>query len=439
MVNLLSAAVVVVFAGNAWAQEEVGVEERLAEHESLISDLTTELESLREESEGGLLGDVQIHGFLSQGYMLSDGNNFLTKSSDGSLAMNEAGLNFATDLDGKTHFGLQLFSRDLGPLGNNEVVVDWAVVDYHHTDLLGLRFGKIKMPFGLYNETRDVDMLRTGILLPQSLYMEAARESVTGGWGIGTYGNYLTRSAGSFDYQAQVGLYDVPEDGAITRMVENSGGIDVDRIEPYPFVAGELRWHTPLDGLLLNATMHTVKTDAYGAATAAFPPPPVPPLVSEGDALLSKLRDGQHIALSAEYTYGDLVLAGEYLMSEQDVSLHAVGSSTQLFDSAVEAEGYYMGASYRLSDWFELGGYYSIQYPNKNDRAGSGQVAMGRPDYSAWLKDAALSARFDINDSWVFKLETHCFDGVASLMDVDNSDGYERHWTLLLAKLSFSF
>ena len=64
---------------------------------------------------------------------------------------------------------------------------------------------------------------------------------------------------------------------------------------------------------------------------------------------------------------------------------------------------------------------------------------MGQPDYKAWLKDLALSARFDINEFWTAKMEFHKMNGAALQFSMDNPDGSDEDWYLMGAKLTFSF
>ena len=40
-------------------------------------------------------GDVMIHGFISQGYLYSDKNDYLADTSDGTFQFNEMGINFS--------------------------------------------------------------------------------------------------------------------------------------------------------------------------------------------------------------------------------------------------------------------------------------------------------------------------------------------------------
>jgi hypothetical protein len=111
----------------------------------------------------------QLHfsGFISQGYLLSTENNYpIANSTNGSAEFNEVALNIYSLPSDKLRLGMQLLGRDLGDDGNNSIYIDWAYGDYHWRDYLGIRFGKIKMPNGMYNTTRDLDMLRTNIWMP---------------------------------------------------------------------------------------------------------------------------------------------------------------------------------------------------------------------------------------------------------------------------------
>jgi hypothetical protein len=130
---------------------------------------------------------VDIHGYLSQGFMYSNRNNFLADTEKGTFQFNELGINFAADLTDRLRLGIQLAARDLGDIGNDQVMIDWAYADYRWQDWLGIRAGRIKVPVGLYNTSRDIDLLRTFILLPQGIYNESFRDLLTSMKGISAY------------------------------------------------------------------------------------------------------------------------------------------------------------------------------------------------------------------------------------------------------------
>jgi hypothetical protein len=76
------------------------------------------------------VGGVDIHGFISQGFLYSDGYNYLANDTeDGSFEYNEMGINFSRQMTDKLRIGVQFFSRDLGDAANNKITVDWAYAE----------------------------------------------------------------------------------------------------------------------------------------------------------------------------------------------------------------------------------------------------------------------------------------------------------------------
>lgn len=118
----------------------------------------------------------QIHGFASQGYLLSDGNNFYGDSQRGSTELREIGLNANWRLNNSLNFAGQLLSRDAGATDNGNLRVDFLFADYKaiENDVtgLGIRVGRVRNAYGFYNETRDVLFTRPSILMPQAIYYE---------------------------------------------------------------------------------------------------------------------------------------------------------------------------------------------------------------------------------------------------------------------------
>jgi len=379
------------------------------------------------------VGGIEIHGFASTGYMKSSDNNFLLPSEEGSFEFTEAGINVATSLTESLRVGLQFYSYDLGDIGNNDVKLDWAFLDYQWKDALGIRLGKIKTPHGLYNEIQDYDMLRTSILLPQSIYNKYHRETMISFQGIDIYGNISMGAAGRLQYDAFAGTMNIESDGGVARKIISKNDINFKSVRFDYAAGGRIKWKTPLNGLMFATTLYQFDV-TYEVESAAAP---VKITTSMPEALVS--------IFSSEYSIGNLTAAAEYhrikgtMTVNQDMS--ALGMPNPLPTEAdTDTEAYYGLISYRFTDWFEAGAYYSVYYPDKNDRDGAKQVAQGSPDYAAWQKDWALSTRFDINDFWLIKLEVHFMDGVAQCAQADNPDGYnDQNWTLFAIKTTFNF
>ena len=63
---------------------------------------------------------LNIHGFVSQGYLHSSDNNYQGNTEDGTFEFNELGINFSTQLTDELRLGIQFFARDLGNFGISE-------------------------------------------------------------------------------------------------------------------------------------------------------------------------------------------------------------------------------------------------------------------------------------------------------------------------------
>ncbi|MBT8339306.1 MAG: hypothetical protein HKP58_18965 [Desulfatitalea sp.] len=359
------------------------------------------------------MGDVNINGFISQGFLYSDTYNYLASDTkSGSFEYNEAGICFSKQLNDKLHLGLQLFSRDLGDASNNKITLDWAYADYRYKDWLGLRAGRIKLPFGLYNESRDMDMLRTSIVLPQGIYTDLLRDLIIAVNGAGVYGNVDLSVAGNLEYQLLAGAMNVDLDSGIGKYMEvflNPMGASIaGTVVNNKIYAGALRWEPPIVGLLFGYSFSKV-------GNLEIP-------ISLGSSIGSMASSPMSQIFSVEYTWNNLVLTAEYFFSDSGDT--SVQFPFFQFTRTVKQESYYVSAAYRFVDWFTLGAYYSEFYPDSDDKDGD-NVSQEQYYHDAWEKDLALTFRFDINDNWIFKIEGHAVDGTALVFRADNPKGDE--------------
>ncbi len=381
---------------------------------------------------------IDIHGFASQGYMKSDNNNFMANTSEGTFDFTEYGLNAGVDIVDQLRIGAQLYGRDLGTMGKYKPTLDWAVVDYRWQDWLGVRAGRIKMPYGLYNESRDLDMLRTGVFLPQSVYNESWRDAFASmNYGAGLYGYVPLSLAGSVNYEVQGGTLDFDEHGGLARYINSVFSVDTYDMQNDWAYLGRVMWNTPLDGFRLgySRAVFNLIAKAETLNNPLWPMGPGAQADYEGTV--------QGNVLSAEYTWQDLVLSAEYMWAPLDYKINNDSLGT-LLENDPTIQGYYGMGTYRFTDWFQVGLSYSVYYPNEKDKNGEGVAIMGQPEYNAWLKDAALTTRFDFWEYWTFKLEGHALDGGAVMFADDNMDSEgnyinARYWSMFIAKLTFNF
>ncbi len=384
---------------------------------------------------------VDIHGFASQGYLYSTKNNYLAMSQDGSVEFNEFGLNFATDITPDLRLGMQIFARDLGDLGNDEATIDWANADYHASDWIGVRIGKVKLPMGLYNESREIDLARTSVLLPQSVYTEGFRDAISSFIGIDLYGRLPAGPIGSFDYQLYGGGNSLADDGSVVQAFEEpaattfpvlSQSFDYTDSTVKYLYGGQLLWNTPLPGLRLGASVFAFSFSLEGTSTLSVDNgSPTPSTV----ILPAKAEVPNLVVATAsiEYTWHDLVLASEYLRLDSDIAIDVGGTTT---NSALNWDGWYLSAAYRFTPWLELGASFSHYVSDRGD--------WSRSDPRSHQEDAALSARFDVNQNWLIKLEAHGMQGAALVSRGDNlnddgSESFDDDWLFFAAKTTVNF
>ena len=113
---------------------------------------------------------LQVHGFVSPGFLVTTGNNYLAKSKGGSFEFNEVGINFTIPITDKLRAGMQLFAHYFGPSGTIYPKIDWFYLDYRFEDWLGFRAGRVRYPSA--STTTRVTSTRRAFpsCCPQSVY-----------------------------------------------------------------------------------------------------------------------------------------------------------------------------------------------------------------------------------------------------------------------------
>jgi hypothetical protein len=353
---------------------------------------------------------VEVHAFVTQGFMKTTDNNYLVKSERGSFAVTEVGLNVTKSLTERLRVGIQLFGGGFVPSGHYNAKVDWFYLDYRWRDWLGLRAGRVKLPFGLYNEISDIDSARLPILLPQSTYPVSNRNFLLAQTGVELYG-YLGRSVlGALEYRLYGGtiFVDLTPSTSSATMVTS---IDT----PY-LAGGRLLWELPLEGLRLGGSLEALRLDA-GLRVGAIN------VVAKVPAVLW--------VSSLEYSHGDFFFASEYgrWHTKVDSSNPAVYPSSP----ATVSERFYAMAGYHVVPAMQVGAYYSGLVPNVDQRHGRAAVQ----------NDVAATLRFDLNAHWLLKLEGHFMRGTAAL-SAGLNDGVQpsdlaRDWGLFFLQTTAYF
>lgn len=402
---------------------------------------------------------VDIHGFISQGYLKTNHNNFLADTEEGTFQYNELGINFVSQIQDTLRLGLQIFSRDLGDLGNNDISLAWAYADCFISDAIGVRAGIMKIPHGFYNESRDSDMMRTSIFLPQGMYNEAWRDSFISIKGVSVYGHLWDH----LSYQLQVGKLEAPLEGGLVKLFNGMGIGDVDSInsESRPCYIANFQLYDIIEGLKIGTS---VMNWEFLIHMTYSPGVDLKLPIPEGT---KGLVDGSATVWSTgvEYNYNSINFSSEYVILSWDMPTNFVGFEylieniddffPQYSILTFDMLGWYVNFSYRMNDWLELGIMYSEFYWDKGDKDGSAyeegilnhplvQPSGGAPSYWRYQKNTTISFRFDINENWVVKFEADIVNGVGICARSDNqkddlSYDFKKNWLLFAAKVMYSF
>jgi hypothetical protein len=361
----------------------------------------------------GDLASVDIHAFVSQGFIATNRNNYLdVNTTHGTFQFSEVGINFTKTVLERLRMGVQFFAQDLGPTGTYNARVDWAYLDYRFSDWFGLRAGRVKIPFGLYNEIIDIDSARVAVLLPQSVYPLSNRDFLLAQTGGELYGYLKLGGAGAIDYHGYA--------GTIFFSTTSTPGSPFDVLSlNVPFlVGGRVMWETPLEGLRMGGSVQTLRLDTQLAfkKTMKTVDAEIPATLSVG---------------SIEYSAHDLLLAVEY--SRWFVKADSSDAMIYPPSPLVTSERAYAMMGYRATKWLQPGAYYSVLFPNVDQRDGRENMQH----------DVATTLRFDINSNWLLKLEGHYMIGTAGVTPGLNGNTppskLDRAWGVFLAKTTAYF
>jgi hypothetical protein len=381
--------------------------------------------------------EVEIHGFASQGFVYTNTNNWLTmNSSQGSGAFTDFGLNVSTNITDRLRVGAQLYDRNLGHLGQYHPSLDWAVVDYRFESWFGVRGGKVKTTLGLYTDTQDLDFLRTFALLPQSVYPTDLRDATIAHLGGDVYGSLpLKHGLGDLSYTAYAGhRSDSIYSGAAYLASEYKvyfsryGGLQY---------GGDLRWNTPLKGLLIGAS----RMNENITARARFINPLNPGAGFVPYSAVSKADWTNQFY--GEYTVGKLRIDSEYRRFLHDEVVNRV-----LLETTSDVRGWYVSGAYRVTKRLALGSYYS-RYSITN--VSTGPEAPFIPDQSDTslpanhIYDKVITARVDPKRFWNVKVEGHFMNGYGASTYPDgfypqvNPQGFKPNTNALVVKTGINF
>jgi hypothetical protein len=375
----------------------------------------------------GLPESAQIHGFASLGYFNTTGNNFFgdTKSG-GDIDFWELGLNGSWRALPNLQLSMQMVSRQAGETDNGHLRVDFGFLDYSFLsnveNLLGMRLGRAAMPFGLYNETRDMAFTRSGILLPQSIYFDTNRQLSLAADGVQLYGE---RRSEFGDFFLQLGIgYPRVDDPDIKQVIarDSPGNLD-----------NKLSWIGRLlyekDGGKLRLAI------SGGQLNAEFNPTQI-----EGDTLENGDFTFSPLILSAQYNAERWSLIAEYALRHS--SFNDFDGILKFPDPDYVGESFYIQGTYRFNHRWQGMLRYDQLIWDRSDRNGK-EFHVLNPDIPAhyrFAKDWTAGLRWDITPAFMLEMEYHRVNGTGWISYLENIPSEtKQHWNLFAILAAYRF
>lgn len=369
---------------------------------------------------------VQVHGFISQSLVRTTDNK-VGGSSDQHFAteLREIGANLSWRPTPEWLLSGQALARWAGASDDGRLRLDYAFLDRTlFTDdsaQFGLRVGKIKIPYGFFNTTRDVAHTRPGIIMPQSIYLDRIRDFILSAPGISIYGS---RAFGPIDWTWSLGV-----------VRPDTSSADLESLFFLSDRPGELNGKTTLLGQLM-ADIDGGRWRAgltLGDVNTQYEPRNDPWLLAGKNQL-------RPYVISLEFNEEKFSLTGEYTQinhTNRNYGPHPLAVALQTPNTV---EGWYLQGTYRPSENWQVYLRRDEIYLDKNDKKGINPASIFPiPSYNTFAKDWVLGLRHDIN-GWELSAEIHRVDGTLWLSPMDNSFfSQRRRWNMLLLQGAWRF
>ena len=384
---------------------------------------------LADESGGWTDLPIEVHGFTSIGYFLTGDNEWIDDdSTEGSDEFWEFGVNVTARPWDRWRFGGQVFARDLGIYDNGRLQLDWLYADYRLADELGIQAGRVKIPYGLYNDLLDLDSGRTPVFLPQSIYALRLRDLQISVDGAKAYGyKDFGASGGGLEYIAYFGEKKIDDDSSTAQVLRNRGFDENFEIDIDYRAGGMLHWDTPVDGLGLRATFsYTRGLDVSGTSSTS------------GSENRLDIEESPSVVLSAEYQLHKVTLAAEWSRTDQhgDLSITIPPSGTGP-PVPIEIEtpfrndalGWYVSADWHVQEGWDIFTAIDVTASDTND--------FDDPERSAWRY--VLATRYSLLENFSIKAEGQYIDGSRSTLSGEDGGEKNDEWWMLAFKTTVDF
>lgn len=382
-------------------------------------------------------GKAQLHGFAGQGATYTDHYNVFGTSRDVSLDFREIGLTSSLKPFPNLLISAQGLYRDAGGSDEQGVRLDFAQADYSaplfdSSLVLGVRGGRVKIPFGLYNDTRDMMWTRPSVMLPQSVYFDtlALRQAMLAADGGMFYGRFTQgdhrfgweflaaepqdNTGGTPEFLSGVANQDAksPPKAAIPGVISKPGRSAEGRFSGRPMLMG--RAYYEWMGGRAKAMFSIIDLDRDFTSASPFYP--------NGNTRVT------YPLFSAQYNAENWSLTGEYGW----VNTSRSGYQDELRELPTwqnnTMESFYVQGEYRFTPNFSAVLRYDVLHLNRDDRGGKELSRLSGGEfapYRFYARDLTVGVRWSFARNFLWAADYHYVNGTAWLNQTDNAALYQ--------------
>ncbi len=363
--------------------------------------------------------EISWHGFIAQGVIKADKNNFVEDDGSTSLKLTEIGLNASYRINSRLRVAGQGVYLNGGNRYEEGPRIDYLFLDVSLLNTekwhVNLQLGRNKNYQWLYSSTRDIPHTRPSIILPQSIYFDVFRDVALGSDGAALLLN-TTNSMGEWDLNWRYGTS--PIAGGQTKNL--LGEIAEGKLDQKYDHHLNVFWRPNFANMQMGISLLDAKF-RYKSAT--------------DEILVDGKTRSQRVMLNFLYHSENWDIAAE-VMKER---VRQEGALSPGFFNDSTAEGGYLQGRYFVNSSLTLLARVDLFDRDRKDRNGINleKLTGGTvPRYFGFMDSATLGLSWDFAKNWRVHSEFHRVKGTGRLAPIIipntelNTDKYWNIWAI---------
>lgn len=375
--------------------------------------------------------DIYINAYIGVGYAYESANNFLDSNKDQNKLI-ESALNLTYEYNNNLSFAGQVAYREFGEYFTDKGLrIDYAEINY--TDSFfdnseqSFSIGRIKIPSGVYNLSRDTPMTRPSLIMPQSAYLDLFRNL----W-LSTDGIMLSSShqmqLGTIDFNAGYGNLHIDDNFSDVASGSNALG---DWREGNITIL-DFRYNS--GNFLFGVSYNHVHPEYISTPSDTLPIFPVGNMISSISNGAVEVKtyvtfvqyNIKRFEITSEYTYRDVVVSG----------------FTPTPPNSRPMEGYYAQLKYAATPSLNLMLRHEHFYRFAESKEGVETLIGVDPKWYNNAITSSIGFNYNINEQWSVIADVHHVDGSAWLppFSYQVPESVEKkHWLLGAFEIVYIF